>query len=396
MKDPAAHPLRLRVLVAHNAYRQRGGEDAVVESEIALLRKHGHEVETYTRHNDEGQDMSTVRLAADAIWSRRTTFDMERMIAEFEPDVVHVHNTLSLISPSIYWAAARARIPVVQTLHNFRLLCPKGTMVRDGKLCTTCVGKPPLAAVLRRCYRDSAAQSAVVGLSISGHRSIGTWSDKVAAYIVPNEFAVPYFVRGGIPSEKIRIKPNFVLSPSRTGMPRGNSFLYVGRLSEEKGIEILAAAIRMLPETTFTIVGDGPLRGCIEGLPNVTHLGYLSREEVAVQMSRAKALVVPSIGPEMFGLAAVEAFACGVPVIASRAGALQYLVEEGKTGLLVAPHNCDDLARRLQWAQENDEALQCMGANARSAYERHYTPENNLAMMQNIYIDAISATGGGK
>lgn len=379
-----------RVLLVHNAYQQYGGEDAVVEAEEALLRRHGHAVLRYERHNDDVTGRSRARLAADVVWSARTMDDFARLVQEFRPDIVHVHNTLPLVSPSIYWAARRSRLPVVQTLHNFRLICPQAMLLRDGRICEDCVGKVPWRAVVHRCYRGSAAQSAAVAATVQLHRLAGTWRDKVTLYIALNEFCRDKFVEGGLPAERIRIKPNFVDLPPPAPSPR-SGFLFVGRLSKEKGVSVLAQAVRMqrAPEAV-RIAGTGAEQAQLEALEVVELLGSLPAAAVYEQMARATALVLPSVWYENFPRTLVEAYANGLPVIASRLGAMATLVRDGETGLLFAPGDAGDLARKLAWAAAHPGEMARMGEAARRHYERHLTAPINYRALSGIYAEAVA------
>src|SRR5450830_1369347 len=231
----------MRILFIHNAYQHRGGEDSVVKAEIDLLRSHGHVVEIYGRHNDEIAAIPRLSLAGQTLWSGITVDDVARLINSFNPDVIHVHNTFPLISPSLYWAANRARLPIIQTLHNFRLLCPQAMFLRESKVCEDCLGKVPWRGVVRGCYRGSPAQSLVLASMVTLHRVIGTWRNKVTRYIALNEFCRQKFIEGGLPAERIVVKPNFVDSPASVEASR-EGFLFVGRLSVEKGLSTLAKA----------------------------------------------------------------------------------------------------------------------------------------------------------
>ena len=206
--DTTGAPAPYPVLVVHNAYQQRGGEDAVVEAEIDLLRQNGHPVQVYRRSNDEISQMPAASAAIQTLWSRRTTHDIRNLIHQHRSAVVHVHNSFPLVSPSVYWAAAALNVPVVQTLHNYRLVCPQALLLRDGKPCEDCVGKVPWRAVQHACYRGSQAQSAVVAAMLQTHRWLGTWQHKITRYIALNEFCRDQFIAGGLPRERIRIKPN--------------------------------------------------------------------------------------------------------------------------------------------------------------------------------------------
>lgn len=381
-----------RILVVHNAYQQKGGEDSVVDSEIALLRAHGHEVLEYRRSNDDLNHMGRLPAAAQTLWSTRTTADLSRLFATSRPDVMHVHNTFPLISPSLYWAAARARVPVVQTLHNYRLICPQAMLLRDGRICEDCVGKLPWRGACRGCYRESRPQSAVLAAMLSLHRGLGSYSRHVDRYIALTASGRDKLVAGGLPGERIRIKPNFVKAPAALPEhPRRQHALFVGRLSPEKGLATLRDALIRCPEIDVRIAGEGPGAETLSCLPNAIRLGWQTGEAVRQQMQEAFALVLPSIWLEPFGLVMIEAFANGLPVIASRRGAPADIIEDGQTGLLFEPGNAEDLAAKLRWAAAQPETMAEMGRRARSVYEANYTPESNYALLMEIYREAAAA-----
>lgn len=381
-----------RVLVVHNRYTQRGGEDAVVESEVDLLRRHGHEVYLYTRHNDELQGIGRMQAARQTLWSTRTTRDFASLCDAGRFDIVHVHNTFPLVSPSLYWNAAQVGIPAVQTLHNFRLMCPQGMFLRDQRVCEDCRGRLPWRAVLHRCYRRSAAQSGVLAAMLTLHRMAGTWRHKVSRYIALNEFCRRKFVEGGLPAGKIVVKPNFVeRPPDRPGAPAAHSSgLFVGRLAPEKGIDVLLAALDRSPGVTLEVAGDGPEMARVRAHASTRVLGLLDPAAVLERIRATSYLVLPSLWYENFPRTLVEAFACGRPVIASRLGALAELVVEGRTGLLFEPGNPADLARTIAWAEANPDAMRSMGMAARAEYEQKYTPERNYDLLMSIYDDALA------
>lgn len=379
----------LRILVCHNRYQLRGGEDSVCESEVELLRQHGHDVQMFERSNAGiASGSSKLTAAAESIWSRDSARDLEQKIAAFQPHVVHVHNTFAKISPSIYWAASRANVAVVQTLHNFRLLCPQAMFLRDGKVCEDCLGKLPWRGAVRGCYRGSVAQSAVLASMVTAHRVIGTWQNKVTRYIALNEFCRQKFIDGGLPADRIVIKPNFV---DFEAPPEGRreGFLFVGRLSLEKGIDTLVGAARQVEGLRLRVAGTGPEAHLLDGLAGVHALGALDGNAVRAEMSKSAALVLPSIWYENFPRTLVEAMACGLPIIASRIGALAELVEEGVSGLLFEAGDASDLARKLNWAKDNPEAMRLMGIRARQIYEDKFTASRNYAQMMAIYEDAM-------
>ena len=378
-----------RVLVVHNAYQHRGGEDTVVESEIALLRSHGHEVETWFRSNDDVAGMSSLSLARTTLWSDRTQQELGERIRRFRPDVIHAHNTFPLISPSLYWAAAHAGVPVVQTLHNFRLMCLNALFLREGKVCEDCMGQVPWRGVLRACYRGSHAASAALAGMLTLHRGLGTYRNKVARYIALNEFCRGKFIEGGLPAERVVVKPNFVDFDMPEPVARAG-LLFVGRLSVEKGVATLAQAMTLLPDAKLRVAGDGPEAGLLDGVAGVTRLGSQPGEAVRQEMSRAAALVVSSIWYETFGLVIIEAFACSTPVIASRIGALADIVRDGETGLLFEPGNPRDLADKMAWALAHLEQMAAMGRNARAQYEAEFSAEVNYRRLMEIYDGVLA------
>lgn len=383
--------MTLRILVAHNGYQQRGGEDSVVDAEVALLLSHGHEVQLLTRHNDEIRDMPRMRLLRDTFWSQRTEVDVAELVRKFKPDVIHVHNTFPLISPSLYWAAAKHGIPVVQTLHNFRLFCLGALFLRGNRVCEDCMGRAPWRGIVHGCYRESSAQSAVLAGMLSLHRGLGTWKNKVTRYIALNEFCRSKFIEGGLPAERLVVKPNFVDFPAPTAQHR-EGFLFVGRLSLEKGIKVLADCARQLPGHRFRVAGTGPEEYQLKAIPNVELLGALSAEQVCKEMQSATALLLPSICYENFPRTLVEAFASELPVIASRIGSLAALVEEGTTGVLFEPGEGEDLAAKVRWVSEHPHETQAMGRASRALYEKHFTADANYKSLLAIYEDAIRDT----
>lgn len=376
------------VLVVHNAYQQPGGEDTVVASEISLLRQRGHVVEEFTRCNNDIRGSNSMALAAGTVWSRSSFSDFDSAVRTFQPDIIHVHNTFPLISPSVYWLAARLDVPVVQSLHNFRLLCPQGTFLRKGAVCESCLGGAPLLGVLRGCYRGSRSQTAVLAGMLVAHRVLGTWQNKIARYIALNEFCRQKFIEGGLPAGRITIKPNFVDLPEIVERRR-SGFLFVGRLSPEKGIEVLVRAAVAVPHVSLRVAGIGPMMSLLDGIANIAALRALAAEDVYAEMCNATALVLPSICYESFPRTLVEAYACSLPVIASRIGSLPSLVEEGVTGLLFRSGDAADFASKIRWAHQNPVRMAEMGQAARLKYEAEFTPDINYQQLMEIYADAI-------
>ncbi|MCH8180565.1 MAG: glycosyltransferase [Proteobacteria bacterium] len=384
----------MRVLVVHNAYQQRGGEDSVVASETALLQQHGHAVDTWLRHNDDVAGVSKLSLAAQALWSRGSADEVTQRIARFRPDVVHVHNTLPLVSPSVFWAAHRAGVPVVQTLHNFRLMCPQAMFLREGKTCEDCLGRVPWRGVVRGCYRHSVTQTGVVAATVVLHRGLGTYERAVTRCIALSEFSRRKFIEGGLAPERVLIKPNFV-EDAGDGLAEGRrGGLFVGRLSDEKGVGVLLEALRLQPaqaRADVEVIGEGEWSPQAQALLGGRAPGFLPVSDILERMKRAAYLLLPSLCGENFPRTLAEAYCCGLPVIASRIGALAELVEDGVTGLLFETGNAADLAARLAWAEAHPAQMQAMGRAARARYEARYTPAANHDRLIEIYEEAIGA-----
>ncbi|HJW57790.1 MAG TPA: glycosyltransferase family 4 protein [Burkholderiaceae bacterium] len=384
----------MRILVAHNAYQFSGGEDAVVDAEIALLRGYGHDVEVYRRHNNELKNMSRIQAAVSAIWSRRSTIEMERIINVFKPNVIHAHNIFPLISPSIFWLSARKNIPILQTLHNFRLLCPQATFLRNGHVCEDCLGKMPWRAIPRKCYRNSVLQSGLA-VGVTGlHRILGTYHHRTTHYIVPSVFCRDKFVAAGLPAQYFSIKPNFAASPKEPIWTTRKGGVFIGRLSPEKGLNVLFAALKKSNSFHIQIAGSGPLENSVINTFGKNYLGHLSHEQIMALLQGAQFLLAPSISYETFGLALIEAFACGTPVIASRHGAFADLVTDGVTGLLFNPGDAHDLAEKIAWAESHPDKMLEMGQSARIDYEAKYTPQHNYKLLIRIYENAINTAHG--
>ncbi len=382
-----------RVLVVHNEYQQKGGEDRVVEDEIELLRSQGHEVRLFSKNNKSISSINALSMFFGTIWSRKVETEIRDEIESFEPDVMHVHNTFPLISPSIYWAAARTHVPVVQTLHNFRLLCVQAMFLRNDEICEDCLGKLPWRGVARQCYRGSAAQSATAIIMLGAHRAIATYRDKVTRFIALSEFAKSKFVASNqISSNQLVVKPNFVDIDFEPAFGNRVGGVVVGRLSREKGLHVLVAALAQLKQAKFEVIGSGPEQVLLENNAKISLLGWKPKEFLTDKMRAARYLLLPSICYENFPRTLVEAFACGLPVIASRLGALPEIIQEGRNGLLFDPGSAEDLARKIEWADNHPLEMAEMGRNARETYENKYTAKQNYRQLVQIYHEAIAAS----
>ena len=390
----------LAILVVHERYREYGGEDAAVDAQVRMLEGAGHRVELIEVDNDTIDDTSgvagRVRLAATTIWSTTGIRRVTKAVRAMRPDVVHVHNTFPLLSPAIYGPSRALGPAVVQTLHNFRLVCPNGVLFRDGHPCQDCVGKPvALPGVVHACYRDSVLASGVVAGMLAVHRIRGTWRHDIDRFVALSWFARDRLIRGGVPPSRMRVLRNFVDEPSAPDGDAGEDLLFVGRLTEDKGVPILLDAWRSarIPGR-LRIAGDGPLgplvrKAASEPESRIDALGRLAREATLAEMRRARAVVVPSQWYENCPMTVIEAFACGRPVIATRHGGLAEMVEDGGTGLLVDPRDVAGLTASLARAAADPDLMLVMGRAARRRYEEAYSPDVAYRALIDVYVEAI-------
>lgn len=394
----------MRVLLVHNRYALRGGEDESTAAERMLLEAYGETVELYEVSN-EGLDSyasfdarrlpAALRLGAGSIWSQATYRAIRRRVERFRPDVVHVQNTFPRLSASVHHAARAGGAAVVQTLRNYRQLCPKASFYRAGNTCEDCVGKLiPTPSLRHSCYRDSRAATAWVAAGQVTHSALGTWTSKVDLYIAPSEFARQKFIDGGFArSERIVVKPNFLAVDPGPGDGAEGHFLYVGRLSEEKGIRTLLAAWPLVTDGQhLTILGNGPLNREVDQFvrrhPEVTWRGRVSNAEAVAEMGRARALIFPSEWYETFGRVAMEAFARGTPVIGSDIGAVAEIVGGSSGGVLYPAGDAAALADRMNHLARDETAVAGMRRDARLTYEAKYTAAENYNRLVAAYEQA--------
>lgn len=396
----------MKVVLVHNTYQQPGGEDVVFAQEKRLLEQRGHSVLTYSRSNFDADSYTGLRqlqLAKRTIWNSETHRDFANLLGSAKPDLVHVHNTFMMISPSIYWACRELDVPVVQTLHNFRLFCPAGTFFRDGHVCEECVDHGLLRSVRYRCYRDSTAATAATALMLAVHRKAKTWTRAIDSYICLTQFSRSRCVRGGLPEEKVFVKPNFVDPDPGLGTGPKDYAIFAGRLSPTHRVTTILDALHRLVQQGMQIpvwiVGGGPERPELEAyaqrlkLSNVTFKGQLPRSEAISAIRGARSLLFTSQWYENFPLTIIESFACGVPVLCSRVGAMQEIVEDGHNGLHFNAGDSQDLAAKLAWSWNHPDRMSAMGQVARKTYEANYTPEENYKLLMSIYKQVLSRRG---
>lgn len=385
----------MNILIVHNHYQIPGGEDQVAAQEAELLWAHGHNVITYYRDNSELKDFSLgqkILLPFRTIYNPRTCREIRKCIRENKIDVVHVHNTLMLVSPAVYYAARKEKVPVVQTIHNFRLLCPGATFYRDDQVCEDCLKKGLSCALKHRCYRGSFSQTLCCVLSMKLHRATGIY--KKLTYICLTEFNKKKLLRlKGLKPEQIFVKPNAVSVPEALvpGLERQDRVLFASRLEDLKGIRVLLEAWRLLgaqgPE--LLLCGDGPLedwcRSFVEDnkLRNVRLLGRLPNDRVRSLMATSRALILPTQCYEGFPLCIAEAYSVGTPVLVSKLGNGGSLVRSGVTGLKFDQQSPQSIAKTVKKFMNTEDVD--WQANTNAFYRENLTPEMNYTRLMEVY-----------
>lgn len=384
----------MRVILAHNYYQQPGGEDQVYADETALLRSRGHEVHEFTLHNDGVRSYSRLGLALATFWNRKAAADLGRLVSRTRAEIVHFHNTFPLMSPASYRAARTNGAAAVQTLHNYRLLCPGANFLRDGAPCEACLSKQfAWPAVRHACYRGSRSATTVTAAMLAVHRLRGTWSTDVDAYIALTQFARGKMIAGGLPAERVFVKPNFVAPDPEPGAGGGGYALFVGRLSAEKGVaNLLAAWKRLGGAVPLKIVGDGPLadqvRQAAGADSSIERLGLQPLDKVHQLLGKAEFLVSASTCYEGLPKTIVEAYAKGSPVLAPRLGAMAEIVIDGRTGLHFEPGDVASMAAGALELMGDGERRERMRRGARAEFEARYAASQNYDMLMEIYRQA--------
>jgi glycosyltransferase involved in cell wall biosynthesis len=396
-----------KILMVHNYYQEGGGEDAVFLAEQENLRRSGVEVQTFTVSNDSIRGQHPLGTAARTLWNARIARELADLVTRYGSDVVHFHNTFPLVSPASYWAVRRRGAAVVQTLHNFRLLCAGGSFYRvqdgAGRVCEDCLGKLlPLPAVQHACYRGSRAGSAVVATMQVAHRALGSYSKAVDQYIVLTEFGRAKMIEGGLEAKLLSVKPNFLAQDPELGSGDGGYALFVGRLTPGKGLKTLLEAWERLAGSAglnlpLYIAGSGPMLAELQDravhLPNVHILGQQDADGVRSLMSRARLLIMPPEWYEGFPVTLLEAYAAGLPVVASDIGPLSSLVQDGVTGQKFRPGDPADLAHTVSELVAQPDNLTDMRQAARQTYLDHYTAEINAQQQLDVYARALAQRG---
>ncbi len=385
----------MKILQIHNSYQTPGGEDKVVNAEKELLEARGHKVIQYIRHNDEIKEYGVfqkIKFFVETIYSQRTFKELGKLINEQKPDISHIHNVFPLISPSVYYCLKQLKIPIVQTIHNYRFLCPNGLLYTKNNICEECKDGNTFHCFFKKCYNDSFLLSGLYALTFWIHRKIKTFQNKIDIFIALTNFTKDKLVEGGFPKDKIDTVGNFLLQDGiRKTYDKENYAVFMGRLSSEKGLMTLLKAFQKVNKFKLKMAGKGELEQELKGyieknkMLQVEIIGFISGKERLELLGKAKFSIIPSQWYETFGMSVLESFSVGTPVIASRIGGLPELVEEGKNGLLFSPGNVDDLAEKISYLYKNPDKAVRMGKYARNCVEKKYNPERHYATLLEIY-----------
>ena len=401
--NSAGREARPAVLLVHCRYRLPGGEDAVFAADRAMLEAHGHRVVTYERSNDEGGLAAKLLLPLRAVFSLKTYREVKALIRSEKIEIVHVHNTLFAVSPSVFWTARAAGVPAVQTLHNFRLFCPNGVLLRGGKVCEDCPRQKGglFNAVRHGCYRGSRVQSAVCAFLYAFHRLLGTYKrvHLIALTEFDKEKLLEFNARHPVfDPAKLYLRPNAAvpegaLPPLRPLAARNNQVVFAGRLEELKGLRTAIEAWRLLENDPaapkLLLCGAGPLEGWARenAGENVEFLGQISHEALCALLAESRAALAPSLCYESFALVPAEAHAMGTPVIASDLGNVGAMVRDGVDGLRFAPGDPEALANAVR--RLPDLEAKADPAAIRAEAVQKFGREENYRELAEIYQDIL-------
>jgi len=384
------------ILLIHNYYKIRGGEDVVFEQEAEALEKRGHKVIKYTRHNEEIDQYGfweKISFFWRAISNQRTKRELEALLEKHKIEIAHVHNVFPLISPIIYKILHKHKIKVVQTLHNYRFLCPNGLFYRNKQICQRCSKGDFWSCVIHKCYKDSFIFSLLYAFIIKLNQK--NFKKNIDGYIALTQFAKNIFIDNGFKEKKVYVKDNGFFDPKKSQKASEGYFLYLGRISEEKGLDFLLASFVKLPEYRLKVVGDGALletyQKQFKNFKNIEFLGRVDGEKKEGLLQKAEALLLPSVCFENYPLAIVEAFSFGIPVIASRIGGIPFIVEEGETGFLFEVNNFADFAAKLKKIYGQKALRKKMGNEARKVFEERMDFEINIKRLEEIYRRVLNA-----
>lgn len=390
----------MKILICHNYYQNRGGEGQAVFKEKELLESKKHRVILFSKDNQEIDNYTFIqetRLFCETVFSRSVYKKVIEIVKEEKPDIAHVHNVFPLISPSVYYALKKMNVPVVQTVHNYRFLCPNALFLNNkGEICERCKEGNFFNAVVGKCYRDNYLQTSGMAFVLCLHRKLKTFTNKIDIFISPSNFLKKKLIEGRIREEKVVVKPHFIkCGEIKPSYEFDNYAVYMGRLSREKGLFTLLRAWEGITGFTLKIMGDGAIRNELENfviqkkIKNVEFLGFIGGPKRFGILKKAMFMIFPSEWYENFPYTIIESFACGTPVIASKIGAITELIKEGQNGSLFESGNSDDLAEKISYLHENSGKALRMGRYARKCVEEKYSAEKNYSKLMAIYKKVI-------
>ena len=392
----------MNVLVLHSKYQAAGGEESSISTDLELMSRLGISYRLFTEENAQAADYGALRLAINTVWSRSAAARLEQHLKANSYDVAHVHNTFPMLSGSVYYILKQFGLPVVQTFHNFRLFCTNGLLFRQGRPCEECIGhKFPIKSLRHPCYHRGHAANGVVAIQIGLHRVLRTYEDNVDTFLALSQFAKKLIIRAGIPGERVLLRANCITPDPGEGDGGGGYGLFVGMLSESKGImQLLAAWARAATGRELRIIGDGPLRGAVQAeasrRSDVKYLGPQPRSSVFSQMKSARALIFPSILYEGMPMTILEAFAVGTPVVAHRLGTMAEMISPGVNGWLTDSTTESSLADSIRSALSSDGQALKLRQHCRAEYEQHYSERAGTASLVAAYEHAMNRCGAGR
>ena len=389
----------MKILFCHNYYQQAGGEDVALANEMALLKKHGHDVQLYSASNNQIKGFwKKLLVSLNLIYSNHHKAELTKHIRRFSPDVVHIHNFFPLLTPSLFDACIEEGVPVVHTLHNYRLLCPSATLYINGKSNTESITKSAYAMVKYKAYKNSYLGTYLLARAIEFYKKSKLWHNKVDCFIAPSLCLKNIYISAGFPEEIITVKPNFIESEPKTGNNAYSTIqtnipmyaMFVGRLTQEKGIEFLLSSWRET-DVELRIYGSGPLASFCQKATrhNVSYMGEVDKKTILSALSNAQYLVMPTQWQEPFGFVAIEALSQGTPVIASKLGAMTEIIQHERNGLLFTPLDNNNLQNQID-VMKNKEKRDMMAKQARALFEKSYSAQVNYSQTLSIYQSVIA------
>ena len=383
----------MKVLIVHNFYKIRAGEYSVLKNEIKLLKDNGNEVITFYKDNKNIKSFySKVIYFLRIVYSKNIFKEFDYYLKQNKPDVIHVHNFFPIMTPAIFFAAQKNNIPIVHTLHNYRLICPTSTLMHNNRIYEKSIINGSFSTIIDKVYRNSYLGTFALARMISYHKKYNTWDTQVDKFIALTNFSKSKFIEANFLIDKIEIKSNFVFDMYDPESDKKEYALFIGRISEEKGIRCLIKAWEKI-DYKLIIVGTGPLENFVKRQlnENIIFLGKQNKEEIRVLMNAASFLIIPSIWYEGFPMVILEAYSAGLPVLGSRIGSIEEVVLDNITGLHFKPNDSRDIVKKVNRIIKDRELLKKISKNSRKEYLEKYTPSKNYDILINIYNSVIQS-----